>query len=234
MKNQNNVLNTNVLNTFSINDILSNSFEIGLKNALNILIALILWIVTLWIPYINVGTSIGLFYGIPVKLARGENFDPTSIFDKEYRSVMGNMLLTGSLGLFGILLGYLFLFVPGIILAYAWAFAGFLVLDKKMNPLEALHESNNLTYGKKWYIFGATALISIAYSIVSFIWDLVIAFFFRVLGFYQLEYWTYYGEPSILAFIFIMIPQFVFWLIILSISLTVNGYMYVKALELKE
>tara|TARA_Y100000996_G_C22476295_1_gene624277 strand:- start:319 stop:1008 length:690 start_codon:yes stop_codon:yes gene_type:complete len=229
MKNQN-----NVLNTFSINDILSNSFSIGLNNALNILIALILWIVTLWIPYINVGTSIGLFYGIPIKLARGEKFDPTLIFNKEYRSVMGNMLLTGALGLFGILLGYLFLFIPGIILAYAWAFAGFLVLDKKMNPLEALHESNDLTYGKKWYIFGATTIITIVYYLVSFIWDLVIVFFFNTLGFYELEYWVYYYSPSILAFIFSMIPQFVFWLILLSISLTVNGYMYVKALELKE
>ena len=229
MNNQN-----NVLNTFSINDILSNSVAIGLKNALNILIALILWIVTLWIPYINVGTSIGLFYGIPIKLARGENFDAASIFNKEYRSVMGNMLLTGALGLFGILLGYLFLFVPGIILAYAWAFAGFLVLDKKMNPLEALHESNNLTYGKKWYIFGATTIITIVYYLVSFIWDLVIVFFFNTLGFYDLEDWVYFDSPSILAFIFSMIPQFVFWLILLSISLTVNGYMYVKALELKE
>ena len=35
---------------------LKDSIEIGVKNAPSIVVAVILWLVTIWIPYINIGT----------------------------------------------------------------------------------------------------------------------------------------------------------------------------------
>ena len=37
---------------------LKDSIEIGAKNAPSIVVAVILWLVTIWIPYINIGTTI--------------------------------------------------------------------------------------------------------------------------------------------------------------------------------
>ena len=37
---------------------LKDSIEIGVKNAPSIVVAVILWLVTIWIPYINIGTPI--------------------------------------------------------------------------------------------------------------------------------------------------------------------------------
>ena len=39
---------------------LQDAFVLGVKNAPSLLAALLLWLVTLWIPYINVGTTIAL------------------------------------------------------------------------------------------------------------------------------------------------------------------------------
>lgn len=37
---------------------LKDSIEIGVKNAPSIVVAVILWLVTIWIPYLNIGTTI--------------------------------------------------------------------------------------------------------------------------------------------------------------------------------
>ena len=62
---------------------------------------------------------------------------------------------TGSTLLFGIILvgGFLLLVVPGIIWSIMFGFAGYLVVDKAMWPMEALKESKRMTYGYKWELF---------------------------------------------------------------------------------
>lgn len=37
---------------------LKDSIEIGVKNAPSIVVAVTLWLVTIWIPYLNIGTTI--------------------------------------------------------------------------------------------------------------------------------------------------------------------------------
>ena len=51
-------------------------------------------------------------------------------------------------------------------LSIAWSFAAVLFVDKNRNALEALRESNELTYGNKWRIFGAEFLVVLAMEIV--------------------------------------------------------------------
>lgn len=49
--------------------------------------------------------------------------------------------------------GMILLIVPGVIWGLKFGFAGFLVADKKLDPIEALRASNYLTYGMKGHLF---------------------------------------------------------------------------------
>lgn len=75
---------------------LKDSIEIGVKNAPSIVVAVILWLVTIWIPYINIGTTIAIKL-LPVELAKGNVINPLSIFDSKYRRYMGEFLITWGL-----------------------------------------------------------------------------------------------------------------------------------------
>ena len=39
---------------------LKDAFAIGVKNLVPIVLSVLLWLVTVWIPYVNVGTTIAL------------------------------------------------------------------------------------------------------------------------------------------------------------------------------
>ena len=64
--------------------VIQEGIGVGLKNSLSLLGAIVLWILTIWIPYINVGTTIAI-YTIPVALSKGKVISPTFIFDAKYR-----------------------------------------------------------------------------------------------------------------------------------------------------
>ena len=139
---------------------------IGTKNIGAILVNLILWLVTVWIPYLNVGTTIGLFAGIVSKASRGEVIPMTEIFDPKYRKYMGEYFLTAGLIGLGVGVGTAFFVIPGIVICIAWSLALLLVIDKGKNPTEAITLSNNCTYGNKWKIFGVYFLTTLAFGIV--------------------------------------------------------------------
>ena len=61
--------------------IIKNGIELGMKNLVPILVNALLWVLTIWIPYINIGTTIGLAIGIVSKVSRGETISMTEIFD---------------------------------------------------------------------------------------------------------------------------------------------------------
>ena len=131
---------------------LKDSIEIGVKNAPSIVVAVILWLVTIWIPYINIGTTIAIKL-LPVELAKGNVINPLSIFDSKYRRYMGEFLITWGLMLIPIYIATLFLVVPGIVLSLSWTLSFYFLLDKGKNPIEAIKASNDATYGSKWTMF---------------------------------------------------------------------------------
>ncbi|MGJ4788730.1 hypothetical protein EHQ52_00175 [Leptospira koniambonensis] len=189
----------------SIVGIIKNSVELGLRNFLSLLIAFILWFITAWIPYLNVGTSIGLFILIPIKIGRGESFSPTDIFNKENRKYIGEYFLTIGFLIMGFYAGLLFFIIPSYVIAVAWGQATSLLFDKGYDPIQAIKKSNEITYGKKWTIFlGSLALVL----------SIVIAAF-------------------ILSYIAGLISQYLVYLIMFVISITFmpimissNGYIY--------
>ena len=50
--------------------------------------ATVLWLLTIWIPYLNVGTTIAM-NTIPIELSKGKVISPLFIFDGKYRKYMG-------------------------------------------------------------------------------------------------------------------------------------------------
>ena len=149
----------------TISSLLKGGIQIGLKNFLSLVGALILYTLTIWIPYLNVGTTIALV-SIPAALSRGEIISPTEIFKSKYRRNMGAFFLLVSFMFFGTLMGYLFLIIPGIVLSYSWCIALLLLVDKGLNPMQALNESNKRTYGHKWTIFLSQFVLGLGYFVL--------------------------------------------------------------------
>lgn len=153
---------------------LQESISIGLKNAPSIIAAVALWIVTIWIPYINIGTTIAIAL-LPTELAKGNIINPLGIFDSKYRRYMGEYLLTVILMVLGIYAAMIFLIVPGIVLAISWSLSVYFLIEKGKNPMQALKASNDATYGSKWAIFGVSLVFGIAVGIVWWIFMAICA-----------------------------------------------------------
>jgi hypothetical protein len=151
---------------FSVIATIKDGIAIGSKNIGPIFVNVLLWILTIWIPYLNVGTTIGLMVGIVTKASRGEVIPVTEIFDSKYRKYMGEYFLTAGLIGVGVGAGLFFFVIPGIVIALAWSLAILLVVDKGKNPTEAITLSNNCTYGHKSKIFGIFFLVSLAFFII--------------------------------------------------------------------
>ncbi len=154
--------------------IVTNAIQIGLKNVVSLLGAIVLWVLTAWIPYLNVGTTIGLI-GLIVEMSKGNGFSPTEIFNPKYRKYMGEFFILMGLFYLGYFVGMMFVIIPGIVIAIAWGYAPFLFLEKEgaIDPFAAIRESNEMTYGKKWTIFGGMILLAIGSEIAIFIFGLI-------------------------------------------------------------
>lgn len=156
----------------SVVSVLSEGVGLGLKNAPSLLGAVILWLLTIWVPYINVGTTIAI-QTIPIELSKGKVISPLFIFDGKYRQYMGEYFTLIGLMLMSLIPAFLFMIVPGIIISIGWSLAIYLMLDKGIAPGEALVRSNKATYGYKWTIFGVNFVLAIAYYILTFIFGLI-------------------------------------------------------------
>ena len=132
----------------------------GLQNFLPLLLMVLLYVVTFWIPYLNVGTTIGLYKAV-IGVGRGESIDPVSIFAKDnFKNLGGFFLLLGLLYM-GITVACFFMLIPGIVMSIAWGFAIYFFLDKKVSPLKSLQLSYDTTYGNKWRIFAMGLILGI-------------------------------------------------------------------------
>lgn len=144
------------------------ALAIGVKNAPSIIAAVALWLVTIWIPYLNVGTTIAITL-LPTELAKGNVINPLGIFDSKYRRRMGDFFITCCLHIIGIYAAMIFLLIPGIVLALSWSLAYYFLLEKGKNPIEALRASNEAMYGSKWIAFFIGLAFSVAVIIVMFL-----------------------------------------------------------------
>ena len=138
---------------------------LALINYLSLVLTTVLYIVTMWIPYINVGTTIAIC-SLPAEMAKGNVINPLFIFDGKYRRNMGEFFILYALMTGAIFAGMCFMLIPGIVISIAWSYAVVLFVDKNMSALDSLRESNRITYGNKWRIFGAQFLLVFCLQIV--------------------------------------------------------------------
>lgn len=157
----------------AVMDTIKEGIDIGLKNIGPIIVNCLLWALTCWIPYLNVGTTIGLFVGIVAKTSKGEVVSMTEIFDAKYRKYMGEFFLTFALMSIGVFAGFIFFIIPGYVIALAWSLALLFAIDKGKNPTEAISLSNKCTYGFKGKIFLINLLMSLVVGIISGVLGLI-------------------------------------------------------------
>ena len=144
---------------------IQDGLRIALVNFLSLIAATILYILTIWIPYLNVGTTIAMS-SLPAELSKGKVINPLFIFEGKYRRNIGEYFILIALMTLGIYVGFTFLIIPGIVISIAWSLAAPLFVDKDKGALEALRESNTLTYGNKWRIFGAEFLLALVINLI--------------------------------------------------------------------
>jgi len=164
---------------------------------------------SIWIPYLNVGTTIGLMTGIMRKMAAGEPLSMTEIFNPAYRKYMGQWFLVSIFVGLGVLMGFVFIIIPGIVISISWMFAPILVVNKGMSPMDAIQKSTEMVDGNHFAIFISQVVITILIGIVV----------------------------GILGGLFISMPNLMFvWVILyfvaiavaLAIFLSATAYMYQK------
>jgi uncharacterized membrane protein len=92
-----------------------------------------------------------------LKAARRESYaigDMFSVFKRNYWSAVGGLVLKALI----IIAGLLLLIVPGIIFAIRLSFVEFLIIDRKMGPVEAISKSWKLTRGHGMTLFSMVLL----------------------------------------------------------------------------
>jgi len=108
-------------------------------------------------------------YGVTfayLKAARGDKLEIKNMFEafRNYWNVVLANLLVGVI----VCIGFVLLIIPGIIFACKLAFTPYLVVDRKMQVIEAVKESWRMTNGHAWKVF-LIGLLGIPISIVGFI-----------------------------------------------------------------
>ncbi len=169
------ILNQNLIameKKLNVMELVTQGVTIGLKNFLSLLGALILYLITIWIPYLNVGTTIAMA-SLPIELSKGNIMNPTAIFDAKYRKFMGDFFILQGLKTMAMIPAMLFLIIPAYVLGISWSLSVYLLLDKGMSPMQALTASNRHTYGNKWRIFFGLLILVVCFMIVSALLGLV-------------------------------------------------------------
>lgn len=119
-----------------------------------------------------------LEYGISfinLKAARGEKFQVKNmfdVFDNYWNAVFANLLVCTIIGF-----GFMLLFIPGIIFACKLTFVPYLIVDKKMDAVESVKTSWQMTNGYTWQIFliGFLAFFVFLFGLLVFVVGVIIA-----------------------------------------------------------
>ena len=147
---------------------ISEGMTIGLKNVASLAVAVILYFLTIWIPYINVGTTIAMMT-IPGRLAKGEIISPLFIFDDKYRKDFSAFFLLMAFIYLVTLVGLFFMIIPAFIISISLMLSTYILVDFDKSPTDAMKLSNQATYGHKWEIFGIQILLSFIISTLGVI-----------------------------------------------------------------
>lgn len=140
-----------------------------------------------------------LGYGVSfahLKAARGDKLETKDMFEafhNYWNAVLANLLVGVIVGV-----GFVLLIIPGIIFACKLVFTPYLVVDRKMEVIEAVKESWRMTNGHAWKVFGMgllAILIGIA-GLICFGVGIIIAIMWVSLAFASLYHAVSSSEAS--------------------------------------
>ncbi len=110
-------------------------------------------------------------YGVSfvnLRAARGKKLEIKNMFEafNNYLNVVLANLLVGAI----IVIGLMLLIIPGIVFACKLAFVPYLVVDRKMEAIEAVKESWRMTGGHAWKVFfiGVLAVVLAIAGLICF------------------------------------------------------------------
>jgi hypothetical protein len=83
--------------------------------------------------------------------------------------VLGQLILVGILAAIGIVIGFIFIIVPGLYLITVWSVAAPVVVLEHPGALDALRRSRELVRGNGWQVFGVILVLYVLVGVVSFI-----------------------------------------------------------------
>ena len=156
----------------SFSQTMSDGFSSGFRNCLSLIGAMILYILTIWIPYINIGTTIALST-LPLLYARGESFNPLIIFESHYRREMGQYLLLMVFKNSAIMVSLIFMFFPSLVMTFSYLLSTFFLIEEGQDPISSMKLSNQATYGSKWTMFGVVLVFMLCcYAITGILFGL--------------------------------------------------------------
>ncbi|MDD2595524.1 MAG: hypothetical protein PHD11_06900 [Bacteroidales bacterium] len=151
---------------------LTDGVKSGIANFFPLFLTTLLYIITCWIPYLNVGTTVG-FYRAILKISKGESVDPVAIFNKENFNQIGDVFLLLGLMSMGITIGLCFMILPAIVISIAWGYAIYILIDRKETPTKALTLSYKITLGEKWTIFFLNLVVVLCIGLIAWILSLI-------------------------------------------------------------
>ncbi len=137
------------------------------------------------VPIVMLAIGYGIFIAGPIgysvnwvflKAVRREKIeikDMFAVFERNY----WNAVIAGLVTTIIIVIGFFMLIVPGIIFACRLAFVPFLVIDQKMEAMEALKASWAMTKGHGWTVFfmGLLAILIIIAGLLVLIFGVLIS-----------------------------------------------------------
>ena len=111
-----------------------------------------------------IGWFFGIFLGITgiaisLMVVRAQEISMEAI--KAYftiRTVVSYVVSSLLIALF-VMVGLFFFIIPGIYLMLKYMFVTYIVIDKKMGPIDAMKESGRITYGHKWKLLGLIGVL---------------------------------------------------------------------------
>lgn len=149
---------------------IKDSFVLGFRNAASIFGCVILWLLTIWIPYINIGTTIALTM-LPLEVASGKIISPLSIFHARYRRYMGEFLITAGLQMLAVFLLIYMLACSTIVTISAISGAGFAEIVQ--NP--------DLIFSYAWIVVALIVFLIVIFApvfVLYYAWSLAYYFLF--------------------------------------------------------
>jgi hypothetical protein len=137
------------------------------------------------VPIVMLAIGYGIFISGPIgysvswvflKAVRREKIeikDMFAVFERNY----WNAVIAGLVTTVIIVIGFFMLIVPGIIFACRLAFVPYLVIDQKMEAMEALKASWAMTRGHGWTIFfmGLLAILIVIAGLIVLIFGVLIS-----------------------------------------------------------